>query len=78
MKQCTDDGSVFIQWTENLNNEPIASDPLSISLLELSEMCYDYASVVNLMNPGMNRTVRYKDTNEILRQLKIYYLELKR
>ena len=78
MKQCTDDGSVFIQWTENLNNEPIASDPLSISLLELSEMCYDYASKVNLMNPGMNRTVRYKDTNEILRQLKIYYLELKR
>ena len=78
MKQCTDDGSVFIQWTENLNNEPIASDPLSISLSELSEMCYDYASKVNLMNPGMNRTVRYKDTNEILRQLKIYYLELKR
>ena len=78
MKQCATGGSVFIQWTENLNNEPIASDPLSISLLELSEMCYYYASVVNLMNPGMNRTVRYKDTNEILRQLKIYYLELKR
>ena len=77
MKQCATGGSVFIQWTENLNNEPIASDPLSISLLELSEMCYDYASKVNLMNPGMNRTVRYKDTNEILRQLKIYYLELK-
>ena len=78
MKQCATGGSVFIQWTENLNNEPIASDPLSISLSELSEMCYDYASKVNLMNPGMNRTVRYKDTNEILRQLKIYYLELKR
>lgn len=78
MKQCTDDGSVFIQWTENLNNEPLASDPLSINLEELAEMCNDYASVVNTLDTGMNRTVRYKGTDEILRQLKIYYLELKR
>ena len=78
MKQCTDDGSVFIQWTENLNNEPLASDPLSINLEELAEMCNDYASVVNTLDTGMNRTVRYKGTDEILREIKIYYLELKR
>ena len=66
------------EWTENLNNEPLASDPLSINLEELAEMCNDYASVVNTLDTGMNRTVRYKGTDEILRQLKIYYLELKR
>jgi sialic acid synthase SpsE len=78
MKQCTHDGSVFIQWTENLNNKPLASDPLSMNLKELKEMCSNYASVVNVLDSGMNRVVRKKNTNEVLKRLRIYFVELKR
>ena len=78
MKQCTHDGSVFIQWIENLNNKPLASDPLSMNLKELKEMCSNYASVVNVLDSGMNRVVRKKNTNEVLKRLRIYFVELKR
>ena len=71
MKQCATGGSVFIQWTENLNNEPLPSDPLSINLEELVDMCSNSESrgrerdvqTVNILDSGMNRVVRKKNTN---------------
>ena len=76
--QCAVGGSVYIQWTDNLNNKPLPSDPLSISLEELEAMSKDYAQQVNILDTGMNRRVRYKDTGEILKNLHLYYIELKR
>ena len=84
MKQCATGGSVFIQWTENLNNEPLPSDPLSINLEELVDMCSNSESrgrerdvqTVNILDSGMNRVVRKKNTNEEIKRYHIYWVEL--
>ena len=84
MKQCATGGSVFIQWTENLNNEPLPSDPLSIKLEELVDMCSNSESrgrerdvqTVNILDSGMNRVVRKKNTNEEIKRYHIYWVEL--
>ena len=84
MKQCATGGSVFIQWTENLNNEPLPSDPLSINLEELVDMCSNSESrgrerdvqTVNILDSCMNRVVRKKNTNEEIKRYHIYWVEL--
>ena len=84
MKQCATGGSVFIQWTENLNNEPLPSDPLSINLEELVDMCSNSESrgrerdvqTVNILDSGMNRVVRKKNSNEEIKRYHIYWVEL--
>jgi len=84
MKQCTTGGSVFIQWTDNISNEPLPSDPLSINLEELVDMCSDFGSrggerdiqTVNIVDSGMNRVVRKKNTNEVLKRYHVYWVEL--